>query len=321
MVQSADRGIKNGFDDAWRMLRRIPPLAQMILALRNKIVQRLRRFALPECVDQNELDFHFLRQDRFDVHAGAHSGGSVLVGFCQPGEVRGKLYKYAVAFHRTDDAGDGLPGGEHGGVFCPSAEQFPVRQMNASRFHLAHDYPDGLPDGETVTGMGDTGDGDGIDGEQGWDAAADVHKCAEFFQVRDNCRQDVTRRTVGEILLPAFLLDDAPGEDCHRQTGCVLFYAQDAETDRFPGTCDQCDVFCRAFCDAHCALFPWDDATHTRQGNGEIMAAVTEDGTSLQDHAGVHGVFHGGYAAQCSLIFRRMQPAAFWCIDHFLTSR
>ena len=109
MVQSADRGIKNGFDDAWRMLRRIPPLAQMILALRNKIVQRLRRFALPECVDQNELDFHFLRQDRFDVHAGAHSGGSVLVGFCQPGEVRGKLYKYAIAFHRTDDAGDGLP--------------------------------------------------------------------------------------------------------------------------------------------------------------------------------------------------------------------
>ena len=234
MVQSADRGIKNGFDDAWRMLRRIPPLAQMILALRNKIVQRLRRFALPECVDQNELDFHFLRQDRFDVHAGAHSGGSVLVGFCQPGEVRGKLYKYAIAFHRTDDAGDGLPGGEHGGVFCPSAEQFPVRQMNASRFHLAHDYPDGLSDGETVTGMGDTGDGDGIDGEQGRDAAADVHKCAEFFQVRDNCRQDVTRRTVGEILLPAFLLDDAPGEDCHRQTGCASSMRRMRKQTGFP---------------------------------------------------------------------------------------
>lgn len=96
------------------------------------------------------------------IPAAASSWGS-----CHPGEVRGKLYKYAIAFHRTDDAGDGLPGGEHGGVFCPSAEQFPVRQMNASRFHLAHDYPDGLSDGETVTGMGDTGDGDGIDGEQG----------------------------------------------------------------------------------------------------------------------------------------------------------
>ena len=68
MVQSADRGIKNGFDDAWRMLRRIPPLAQMILALRNKIVQRLRRFALPECVDQNELDFHFFGDKSFYVN-------------------------------------------------------------------------------------------------------------------------------------------------------------------------------------------------------------------------------------------------------------
>ena len=80
-------------------------------------------------VDQNELDFHAVGEEAFDVDGAAVAGTGSRERFGETSEVRGEFHENAVVFHGADDSRNGLTGGEGGRVFFPRSQKFAVRQV------------------------------------------------------------------------------------------------------------------------------------------------------------------------------------------------
>ena len=118
-----------------------------------------------------------------------------------------------------------------------------MRDINASgivinAFDNGFDWHAGV---KAVTRMGDAGNGNAVNGKQGNDAAADVHKCAKRFEMRDLGVDDVAGDKVHEKIFKAVLLRGTSGKDgdCFPIFG---FKADDFEGDRLADAGDHSDI-------------------------------------------------------------------------------
>ena len=125
--------------------------------------------------------------------------------------------------------------------------------------------------------MGDAGDGEGFQGQQGGDAAADVHKGTVGFQVGDGGGQDVPQLTLQQLRQRPFLCQ-APGE-----LWDAVCKAGDHKTHRLAHAGEDGDVPCTALSDAQGALLPWDDSHRVPQLHRQSVSGVTAEGKPFQD--------------------------------------
>ena len=145
-------------------------------------------------IDNNQFDFHFFRQDAFDVNGGNLIDLDSLFQFRETGEVRRQFHEDAVGLNGADDAGDGLPRGEERRVLFPVTEQLPVGDVNASLVVDAlDDCEDAVARLETDARVRNAGDGDAVDGQEGNKTASDVDERPEVLEMRDGGGNDVAR--------------------------------------------------------------------------------------------------------------------------------
>ena len=147
-----------------------------------------------EGVDNNQLCLHFFRDQALDVDARVLADCDALARLRQSGEVRRKLYKYAVVLDRPDDARNSFAGRKQSRVFAPGSKQLLVCERNTPiRLDRLDDGFDILRGCEPVARMCDAADGDCVDGDQGRQAAADINETAKRFQVRNLRVYDIAR--------------------------------------------------------------------------------------------------------------------------------
>ena len=81
-------------------------------------------------IDENQFDFHFLRNDVFDVHGAAVSHANAFLPLGKACQIGGEFDENAVTFDASDDSDDRLPDLKTVGIFLPSAQKFLMRQRD-----------------------------------------------------------------------------------------------------------------------------------------------------------------------------------------------
>ena len=165
--------------------------------------------------------------------------------------------------------------------------------------------------------MVDTGDGDGIDGQQGYDAAADVREHPKGLDVGDPGLDHVPGQQGVYVVLPAALLGGPAGEQGGKPPRPVpehILY-QEAHRPVHPG--EDGDVPHRALPDADGTLLPGDQAPHGAQVHHQVVGAVAQQGPGLQNAPGPHGLGQGGGGAEGGAVFRGVDQTAFRVKSHF----
>ncbi|MBQ8401909.1 MAG: hypothetical protein IJX14_08270, partial [Clostridia bacterium] len=166
---------KHRFDHPVTSAGGILPAVHMAGIGRQKIpyIRALGRVAE---IDHHQLDLHPFRQDAFDVYGAAIPRAAVSSGFGKSRQIGSQLHEHAVFLGGADDAGDGLGGGESGGVFLPGTQQFPGAHVDPSDsgIVLLHHGKDAFPNGKPVPRMGDPGNRQAVYRGERDHAAADV---------------------------------------------------------------------------------------------------------------------------------------------------
>ena len=149
-------------------------------------------------VDKYQLDLHPLGDDALDEYRGGVSDlnvarvGSKLRKAC---EVRGELYKYAVALYTAHSARYRLSGGKERGVFFPRPKELLLRQEEPSRLRIValDGGVDEITAAEAVSRVRDSRYRKRIYGDERGDPAADVGKRSEGFKMCDLDADDIAR--------------------------------------------------------------------------------------------------------------------------------
>ena len=198
-----------------------------------KVVGRVGAANCVERIDEDELNLHLVGNQALDVDAGVLTGSDSRLKFRKPSKMWGKFHKDAVRLHRAHDAGNGLPRGKAGGIFLPGSQQLLVAEQDAEVFlDSGHDGADVLTGSEAVAGVRDAGDRNAVDGNEGWDAATDIHKAPERLQMGDPCGDDVAGSQGGQQLLPTEQLSLTAGENGGNAPGAAVADADGSFTAR-----------------------------------------------------------------------------------------
>ncbi len=175
------------------------------------------------------------------------------------------------------------------------------------RVQAAHHRPDVLPGAEPVPRVGDAGDGNLVDGNEGGEAAADIHKAAEGLQVGDPAGDNIPRNQAGEILLPAPLLCQPAAKDGKELPLGQLPQLLHHKGHRLIDAGDDGDIPRGPLRDAQGPLGPGNQPPAPAQVHQKVVSVVAEDGPPLQDAPLGHGLGHPcGTSCQAD-IFRGIQ--------------
>lgn len=258
------------------------------MAVGDLIADGLRHLGPGKPVDDLELYLHLLRLDAFDVDRDGVSHRQLGEGVRQAREVGCELHKDAVVLETADDAPDRLAGTEAAGVFHPGAQQFPVAQVEAVflRLHGGDHRQQVLSHPDPVAGMGDAGNGEGLNGQQGDDAAAHVHKGAEGLQVGDLAGDDHAWRQVAKHPVQGLGLGPATGEGQAGPSGFIRFQGGDAAAHRLSHQGQYGDLPPGAADEGVNGLLSGDAAGKAAQGDHQVVVFLTAQDRSLQDRAG-----------------------------------
>lgn len=165
-----------------------------------------------EGVDEDQLDLHFLGNDAFDIDRAAVSGLYIISEFRKPCQIGRKFNENSVGFHTADDAHHRLSRIEAVRILLPGAEKLLVGQADASPFAKAaviavsNGAKNFLPRKKAVGGMGDTGHGNAVNGNEGGDPAPNIAKGAERLQMGHLRRENIADLKMVQILFQAFFL-------------------------------------------------------------------------------------------------------------------
>ena len=210
------------------------------------------------------------------------------VGLGQPRQVGRDLNKHAVILHTAHNAHHGFAGGKAGGVLAPGAQQFPVAQVEAVflRLHGGDHRQQVLSHPDPVAGMGDTGDGEGLNGQQGDNAAAHVHKGAEGLQVGDLAGDDHARRQVSEHPVQSLGLGPAAGEGQAGPSGFIRFQGGDTAAHRLSHQGQHGDLPPGAADERVNGRLSGNAAGKAAQGDHQVVVFLTAQDRPFQDRAG-----------------------------------
>lgn len=173
-------------------------------------------------------------------------------------------------------------------------------------------HPKLLPDREPVGGVGNPGNGYAVNGNQGGQSAADVHKAAEGLQMGYTGGENISRTTSVQVLGQAALLGSPPGKNGKRCACLVTGQLRNHKAYRLVHPGDQRNIPGGALPDPHCPLLPRDDRLHAGQLHPKVVGAVADGDSALQDGAPFHCLRKPCRGADCPFVFFCLNPVAFW---------
>ena len=244
--------------------------------------QRFRRLRRRQRFNDLQFDFHPLRAD------GANGDGDgipflkILPPVGKAGEIGRQLHKAAIIHHTSDDARHRFSRRELTGVFQPCSQQLLVAEQDAEVFlDSGHDGADVLTGSEAVAGVRDAGDRNAVDGNEGWDAATDIHKAPERLQMGDPCGDDVAGSQGGQQLLPTEQLSLTAGEDGGNAAVGVLLEMLHQKADRLVDPRKQRNVPGAAVADADGSFTARDASLTEAEVHNQVMLLGADNGARL----------------------------------------
>ena len=165
--------------------------------------------------------------------------------------------------------------------------------------------------------MLNAGDGDGVNGQQRDNAAANVREHPEGLYVGDAGVYHVAGGEAANEFLPALFLGGPPGEQGGNPAvfvpGKVLH--QKAHRPVHPG--EDGDVPHGAVLNAQGPFLPGDEPPHEFQVHNQVVLGVAHHGLGLQDFPIPHSLRQGGGGLEGGPVFKGVYQMAFWMKLHF----
>ena len=247
------------------------------------ITRRLRIVEVVKGINDNQLDFHFLRDNAFDVHARLLPRADAVLAFGKSREVRAQLDKSTIVLNAAHNSRYCLACAEGGDVLLPCAEQLFMAETDSAVLNAFDDRFDIHSDGKTLFRVLDTRNRNRIDRQQCDNTAADVGKCAKTLKVCDPRRHHIACFQGGNIMLKAATLCLFAREQSIFLSVCIRAEIGYGEADGTVDARNHRDIPDIAVADADGSLFPRDDAPHTTQINGKIMSRIAKHRLCFQN--------------------------------------
>ena len=181
-------------------------------------------------------------------------------------------------------------------------------------FHNGHN---GHPGRQPLRRVGDTGHGNAVHGEKGYDTAPDIHKGAKGLQMGDPGRENIPRPSVQHPLPHTFFLGRTAGQIGH-WLPFLRFNTQDLEADRLAHPCDDGDVLRFAPVVAVCRFFPFNDSRTFPQIHPQgHIPAIAYAGDPLQDPSLRHSPLQPLQRGGVHPVFLRADPHSLGTVSLF----